>query len=90
MEPWANKIRHSFIFLYTDILHLVLIVYFQGMPSSKQNFKRKLQLEDYNKNYHLKRIYHSDKDTRILISHYDYATTNYQKKQIIFNNGLKY
>ena len=90
MEPWANKIRHSFIFLYTDILHLVLIVYFQGMPSSKQNFKRKQQLEDYNKNYHLKRIYHSDKDTRILMSHCDLCNDELPKEADNIQFGLKY
>ena len=40
-----------------------------AMPLSK--VKRKQQVEDYDINYHLKRNFHSDKDTRILKNHCD-------------------
>jgi hypothetical protein len=35
--------------------------YFLGMPSSKHNFKHKQrQIQDYDKNYHLKRVYQAN------------------------------
>lgn len=42
------------------------------MPSSKHNFMRKQrQIEHYDTNYHLKRHYDRDKETRILKSYCD-------------------
>jgi len=50
------------------------------MRLSKHSFKRKQQVEDYDKNYHLKRIYRRDKDTRILISHCDLCNDELPKE----------
>jgi hypothetical protein len=58
----------------------VLIGYFLGMPSSKSKSKSKQQTEDYDTNYHLKRNFHSDKDTRILISHCDLCNDELPKE----------
>ena len=63
---------------------LVPIEYFRAMPTSKPSFKRKQQLLKRKRGVHL--IYGikiSYKDTRILVSHCDFAKTNYQGK-IIF------
>ncbi len=56
------------------------IEYFQRMPSSNSKSKSKQQTEEYDKNYHLKRIFHRDKDTRILVSHCDLCNDQLQKE----------
>ena len=65
-----------------DIVNRVLIVYFLGMPSSryKERLKLRQQAEDYDPNYHLKRNYHRDKYTRILISHSDLCNDELPKE----------
>jgi len=55
------------------------------MRLSKHSFKRKQQVQQqqkrtYNQNYHLKRIYHGDKDARILISHCDLCNDELPKE----------
>ena len=57
----------------------VLIEYFQEMPLSKSKQQRQ-QIKDYDTNYHLKRMYHSDKDTRILKSHCDLCNDQLPKE----------
>jgi uncharacterized protein with PIN domain len=57
----------------------VLTEYSQGMRLSKHSFKRK-QKQDYDTNYHLKRKYHSERDTRILISRCDLCNEQLPKE----------
>jgi hypothetical protein len=49
------------------------------MPLSRSKQQRQ-QIKDYDTNYHLKRIYQSDKDTRILISHCDLCNDELPKE----------
>lgn len=70
---------------FKGTVQVVLIGYSLAMSSSrsKHNFKRKQkqrQIQDYDKNYHLKRIYHRDKDIRILISHCDLCNDELPKE----------
>ena len=52
------------------------------MPSSKSSLVKRKQKQQptYDKNYHLKRIFHSDKDTLILISHCDLCNEQLPKE----------
>ena len=54
----------------------MLLGYSVAMPSSKE-YK---QAEEYDTNYHLKRHYHRDKDTRILKSHCDLCNEQLPKE----------
>lgn len=63
------------------IANLALIEYFLGMPLSNSKQRKQRQTEDYDKNYHLKRIFHRDKDAeRILINHCDLCNDKLPKE----------
>jgi hypothetical protein len=65
---------------------IVPIEYFQGMRLSKHSFKRKQQVEDYDKNYHVIRYQGQDRDTRILKSHCDLCNDVLPKEAVNVQN----
>jgi hypothetical protein len=65
---------------FKGTVQVVLIGYSLAMPSSKSSSVKRKQQPTYDKNYHLKRIYRRDKDTRILISHCDLCNDELPKE----------